>query len=71
MILFDKINFSSEEEFLQYSDHMDASMAVINLVSAVMLAQKKGIFNLHESELLSKSIRVIDGMNETKNETKE
>jgi hypothetical protein len=71
MILFDKINFDTEDEFLQYSDHMDASMAVINLVSAALFAQKKGIFNLQESELLSKSVRVIGKVNEIKNEIKQ
>jgi hypothetical protein len=65
MILFDKLEFT-QDEFIQYSDHMDMGMAVINLISAIIFAQKRGIFNLQESELLSKSIRVIDGTNETK-----
>jgi len=60
MILFEKLKFTSEE-YEQYVQHMTLDMSVVNIVSALIYAQSKGAFNLNESEIISKSIRVLEG----------
>ena len=59
MILFDKIKIS-EQEHEDYLNHMTLDMSVVNIVSALMYAQSKGVFGLNESEILAKSIRVLE-----------
>ncbi len=66
MILFNKLKFTPEE-YNKYVIDMDLSMSVINIVSALIYAQSKGVFSLNESEIISKSIRVLE-LNTEKND---
>jgi len=59
MILFDKLKFTTEE-FEFYIKSMDLSMSIINIVAALIHAQKQGVFSLNESEVIAKSIRVLE-----------
>lgn len=59
MILFEKLKFTPEE-FEFYIKDMDLSMSIINIVAALMYAQKQGVFSLNESEVIAKSIRVLE-----------
>ena len=59
MLLFNKLKFTPQE-YEQYVQHMDLSMSIVNIVSALMHAQSKGVFNLNESEIVAKSIRVLE-----------
>lgn len=59
MLLFNKLKFTPKE-YDEYVKHMDLSMSIVNIVSALMYAQSKGVFNLNESEIIAKSIRVLE-----------
>ena len=59
MILFNKLKFNTQE-YNDYLNHMDLNMSVINIVSGLLHAQSKGVFTLNESEILAKSIRVLE-----------
>ena len=59
MLLFNKLKFTPAE-YDQYVKHMDLGMSIVNIVSALVHAQTKGVFNLNESEIIAKSIRVLE-----------
>ncbi len=58
-ILFDSINLISEEHLDIILSTMDREHAIYYLVESVKAAHKRGAFTIGESEILSKSIRVI------------
>jgi len=57
--LFDSINLISEEHLEIILSTMDREHAIYYLVEAVKSAHKRGAFTIGESEVISKSIRVI------------
>ncbi len=57
--LFDSINLISEEHLDIILSTMDMEHAIYYLVESVKAAHKRGAFTIGESEILSKSIRVI------------
>lgn len=58
-ILFDSINLISEEHLDIILSTMDREHAIFYLVESVKSAHKRGAFTIGESEVISKSIRVI------------
>jgi hypothetical protein len=57
--LFGTINLLSEEHLELILTSMDREHAIYYLIESVKAAHKRGAFTIGESEILSKSIRVI------------
>lgn len=57
--LFDSISYSRNEEVPAWLERMNINDAVFALISAAAYGHKKGIYNLLESEIVSKAIRLI------------
>jgi hypothetical protein len=57
--LFGTINLISEEHLDVILNTMDKEHAIFYLVESVKTAHKRGAFTIGESEVISKSIRVI------------
>jgi hypothetical protein len=57
--LFGTINLLSEDHLELILSSMDREHAIYYLVESVKAAHKRGAFTIGESEILSKSIRVI------------
>ena len=59
-ILFDSIEYKSSEGLESFIDEMTNEQAHICIVEAIKFAYSKGCFNLQESEVISKSLRVFN-----------
>jgi hypothetical protein len=57
--LFDSVPLLNENHLQTLLDIMDKEQAVFLLVQAVKYAYHNGIYSLGESEIISKSIRVL------------
>lgn len=57
--LFGTINLLSEDHLELILGSMDREHAIYYLVESVKAAHKRGAFTIGESEIISKSIRVI------------
>ena len=57
--LFDSVPLLNENHLQTLLDIMDKEQAVFLLVQAVKYAYHNGIYSLGESEVISKSIRII------------
>jgi hypothetical protein len=62
--LFDSvIQYTTYEDLDNFISNLNKEQALYSLIEAVRYAHKKGVFNLEESELISKSIRKISFLN--------
>lgn len=57
--LFNSINYSKEDDLNKFIENLNPDQSLYCLIQAVGYAYSKGIFNIHESEVVSKSIRLI------------
>jgi len=57
--LFNSINYRKPEELNMFIDNMNSEQALYCLIESVKYGFNRGIFNLEESETLSKSIRIL------------
>lgn len=57
--LFNSINYAKEEDLSKFIENLNVDQSLYCLIQAVGYAYSKGIFNIHESEVISKSIRLI------------
>jgi len=57
--LFGTIKYNEPHELNKFIDDMSTDQAIFCLVHSVRHAHKLGIFNMEESEVVSKAIRVI------------
>ena len=57
--LFDVINYKSYEDLDKFIVNMNQEQALYCLTEAVKCSYRRGIFNLEESEAISKSLRII------------
>ena len=57
--LFDTINYRSPNELNKFIDEMNIDQALFCLVRATRYAHNKGLFDIEESEVISKSIRLL------------
>jgi hypothetical protein len=57
--LFDVINYKSYEDLNKFISNMTEEQALYCLIEAVKCSYRRGIFNLEESEAISKSLRII------------
>jgi len=58
--LFDSIKYESEESFEQFANNITVEQSIYLISTAIQMSHKHGIFSLHESEVLSKSLRVLN-----------
>jgi hypothetical protein len=57
--LFGTINYDSEENLNKFIDELNSSQAVYCLHQAINYAHSQSIFTMKETEILSKSLRMI------------
>jgi hypothetical protein len=57
--LFDTINYRNASELNRFIDEMNVDQALFCLVRATRYAHNKGLFDIEESEVISKSIRLL------------
>lgn len=58
--LFDSINYYKIEDLNKFIDELTPEQSIYVITQAVSYGFKRGIFNLQESEVLSKSLRVFN-----------
>lgn len=58
--LFDKIGINNSQEFETFIEELNEDQALYIIYSAIEKSHSMGVFNLSESELLSKSLRMIN-----------
>jgi hypothetical protein len=59
--LFESITYYNEEQLNLFLSNMNQEQAIYCLVEAVKIAYRRGSYSLEESEVISKSLRVIGG----------
>jgi hypothetical protein len=57
--LFNTINYNSQNELNRFIDEMNIDQALFCLVRATRYAHNSGLFSIEESEVISKSIRLL------------
>jgi hypothetical protein len=57
--LFDVINYSSYENLDKFIVNMNEEQALYCIIEAVKCSYRRGVFNIEESEAISKSLRII------------
>jgi hypothetical protein len=60
-ILFDSINYSSNEQLNSFLDNLSKEQAIYCLVEACKSAYNRGSFRLDESEAISRALRILGG----------
>jgi spore coat polysaccharide biosynthesis predicted glycosyltransferase SpsG len=58
-VLFDSINYNSNEQLNLFLDNLTREQAIYCLVEACKSAYNRGSYKLDESEALSRALRVI------------
>jgi hypothetical protein len=58
-VLFDSINYNSNEQLNSFLDNLTREQAIYCLVEACKSAYNRGSYKLDESEALSRALRVI------------
>jgi hypothetical protein len=64
--LFESISFYNSTDVIKFLDSMTTEQAFYVLTQAIQMAYSKNIYSLQESEILSKSLRLLT---QTPNET--
>ena len=57
--VLNSIYYDDESQLEEYIENMTSSQALLNLINSSKMAFNKGCFNLIESEIISKSIRIL------------
>ena len=57
--LFNTINYREPHELNKFIDEMNVDQALFCLVHATRHAHNRGLYNIEESEVVSKAIRVL------------
>jgi hypothetical protein len=57
--LFGSINYDSEENLSKFIDEINSAQATYCIQQALNYAHINGIFSLKESEVISKSLRIL------------
>ena len=56
---FNRFNLKTEKEVNELINNLTKEQSLYFLIESVKHSYEKGVFNLHESELISKSIRML------------
>ena len=57
--LFESIRYQSPEDVEKFIESIDAAQSFYVITKALEMAYSKGVYSLQESEILSKSIRIL------------
>jgi len=57
--LFNSINYRKIEELNKFIDNMNLDQALYCLIQATKHGHNRGIYSIEESEVISKSIRIL------------
>jgi len=57
--LFDSIKYQSPEDVEKFIESLDTPQSFYVLTKALEMAYSRGVYSLQESEILSKSIRIL------------
>ena len=57
--LFNTINYREPHELNKFIDEMNLDQALFCLVHATRYAHNEGLYNIEESEVVSKAIRIL------------
>ena len=57
--LFESIRYQSPEDVEKFIESIDAAQSFYFITKALEMAYSKGAYSLQESEILSKSIRIL------------
>jgi len=58
-VLFGRLEISTEEQLETLLQSMDNNVAAIFLIHATKYAYERGVYNIGETEVLSKCIRIL------------
>jgi phosphoribosyl-dephospho-CoA transferase len=58
--LFDVINYNSYEDLNKFISNMTEEQALYCLIEAVKCSYRRGVFKIEESEVVSKSLRLLN-----------
>ncbi len=58
-VLFGRLEISTEEQLETLLQSMDNNVATIFLIHAAKYAYERGVYNIGETELLAKCIRIL------------
>jgi hypothetical protein len=59
-VLFNTINYQSEVSLEKFRESINVEQALYLVRTAIEFSHSKGMFNMNETELLNKSLRIID-----------
>ena len=57
--LFESIRYQSPEDVEKFIESLDTAQSFYVLTKALEMAYDRGVYSLQESEILSKSIRIL------------
>lgn len=57
--LFESIRYQSPEDVEKFVESIDAAQSFYVITKALEMAYARGVYSLQESEILSKSIRIL------------
>ena len=57
--LFESIKYQSPEDVEKFIESLDTAQSFYVLTKALEMAYDRGVYSLQESEILSKSIRIL------------
>ena len=66
--LFDFLQYNSNEEFEKIINTIEKEQSLFYIIQGIKSAYKRGCFTLEESEIISKSIRVLSTPEKPKTE---
>lgn len=64
--LFDKIEINNSQDYETLIEELNEDQALYIIYSAIEKSHSVGVFNLSETELLSKSLRLVNKKKQTK-----
>ena len=59
-MLFDTINYQSDVNLEKFRDSINVEQSLYLIRVAIEFSHSKGMFNMNETELLNKSLRIIN-----------
>jgi hypothetical protein len=58
--LFDTIGYKTPKDVENFIDSLDVTQSFYVITQAIEMAHVRGVFSLQESEILSKSLRILN-----------
>lgn len=58
--LFENIGYRNQEDVEKFIDSLDIVQSIYSITQALEMANSKGLFSIQESEIISKSLRIVN-----------